>query len=51
MTLDAGVVVGLLCPQCQTPEENAEAEINAATLIYEVGPDGRIGGRPRLGPL
>jgi len=29
-----GVVVGLLCPDCQTPEENAEAEINAAGLDY-----------------
>lgn len=25
-----GYVVGHLCPQCQTPEENAEAEVNAA---------------------
>jgi len=23
-----------LCPDCQTPEENAEAEIKAATLDY-----------------
>lgn len=29
-----GVFVGLLCPTCQTPEENAEAVINEATLDY-----------------
>lgn len=29
-----GVLVAVLCPDCQTPEENAEAEIHAATLDY-----------------
>lgn len=29
-----GVLTGYLCPSCQTPEENAEAEINDATLDY-----------------
>ncbi|MFG3545786.1 hypothetical protein [Streptomyces clavifer] len=29
-----GVPVGYLCPTCQTPEENAEAEVKAATLDY-----------------
>jgi hypothetical protein len=27
-TLRQGVVVGYLCPDCQTPEENAEAAIH-----------------------
>jgi hypothetical protein len=50
MTLAEGVVVGLHCPQCQTPEESAEAEVNAATLTYELSADGKIGGYPRLAP-
>ncbi|MGP3749987.1 hypothetical protein [Streptomyces sp. IBSNAI001] len=29
-----GRPVGYLCPECQTPEENAEAEVKAATLDY-----------------
>ena len=29
-----GVLTGYLCPSCQTPEENSEAEINDATLDY-----------------
>ncbi|WP_329103221.1 hypothetical protein [Streptomyces sp. NBC_01439] len=29
-----GRPVGYLCPECQTPEENAEAEVNAATVDY-----------------
>ena len=32
-TLRQGVVVGYLCPDCQTPEENAEAAIDEATLV------------------
>ncbi|MEU5242381.1 hypothetical protein ACH4UR_37400 [Streptomyces lydicus] len=31
---DRGVRVGLICPECQTPAENAEAEVKAATLDY-----------------
>lgn len=49
MTLEAGVIVGYLCPGCQTPEENAEAEINEATLDYAVDPFGRIVGRSKAG--
>lgn len=30
----SGVVTGFLCPGCQTPQENTEAEINEATLDY-----------------
>ena len=31
---DNGHAVGFLCPNCQTPEENAEAVINEATIDY-----------------
>lgn len=31
---DEGRVVGNICPNCQTPEENAEAEVNAAVFDY-----------------
>ncbi len=43
---DKGYLTGFLCPDCQTPEENAEAEINAATMT-PVGIDeaGRAWGR------
>lgn len=46
-SLARGVITGALCPDCQTPEENAEAEIHAATLDYSRGPDGRLRGRPK----
>lgn len=41
-----GYIKGFLCPKCQTPEENAEAEINEATFEI-VGTDafGRAIGR------
>lgn len=32
--MKAGRPVGHICPNCQTPEENAEAEINDATTDY-----------------
>lgn len=35
VTMADGVIIGFLCPDCQTAEENAEAEINEATLDYE----------------
>ncbi|NDJ91469.1 hypothetical protein [Mycolicibacter kumamotonensis] len=47
-TARQGVIVGYLCPDCQTPEENAEAEINLATLDYFVGADGLFRGRPKV---
>lgn len=46
-TIEAGVVVGFLCPTCQSPEENAEAEIHQATLEYGRDPLGRVVGRSR----
>jgi hypothetical protein len=48
MVLSRGVITGYLCPACQTPEENAEAEINFATLDYFVDSSGRVGGRPKI---
>ena len=31
---DAGVIVAFLCPDCQTDEENIEAQVNEATIDY-----------------
>ncbi|RFA14236.1 hypothetical protein B7R21_06460 [Subtercola boreus] len=44
-----GVPVAIICPACQTAEENAEAEINLATTDY-LGADafGRILGRIKV---
>ncbi len=47
-TVRAGLVVAHLCPTCQTPAENTEAEINEALLIYGRAADGRHLARPRL---
>lgn len=41
-----------LCPQCQTPEENAEAEVKAALIDYDhpaTDSDGRVRLAPRGG--
>lgn len=46
-TVRQGVIVGTLCDRCQTPEENAEAEINAATLDYGMDQLGRAVARPK----
>jgi hypothetical protein len=47
---DKGVLVGLLCPECQTPEENAEAEVKAAMLDYaNTSPD--ADGRQKIAPV
>ncbi|SLH95776.1 Uncharacterised protein [Mycobacteroides abscessus subsp. massiliense] len=45
-----GYVTGFLCPHCQSPQENAEAEINEATLDY-TGADslGRLTARLKVG--
>lgn len=42
-----GAILGFLCPSCQTPEENAEAEVNESTLNYSMRPDGRVVGQPK----
>ena len=31
--IEGGVVTGALCPACQSPEENAEAEMNAIPVV------------------
>lgn len=41
VTTKAGYITEATCPRCQTPEENAEAEINIATLIYSTDALGR----------
>lgn len=46
-TFRGGVIVAVVCPECQTPEANAEAEVNAATVDYTVGADGRVRGKPK----
>jgi len=52
-----GQATGLLCPACQSPEENAEALINGvfgssmsceATVNYGLDAQGRVLGVPRL---
>ncbi|MCF3177299.1 hypothetical protein IPZ61_28785 [Streptomyces sioyaensis] len=45
VVLDKGYASGHLCPDCQTAEENAEAEVHQATLDYSAGrvdEDGRV---------
>jgi hypothetical protein len=46
MVYDKGYLTGYLCPGCQSPEENAEAEINEAT-VKPTGMDefGRVWGQ------
>lgn len=47
-TFKAGVIVGYLCPDCQTPEENAEAFINESTIDYYRHPlTGQLIGQPK----
>jgi hypothetical protein len=44
----SGRIVAHLCPGCQTPEENAEAELNLATQVYTgFDADGRVTGHPK----
>lgn len=45
--MQAGVAVGVLCPNCQTPAENLEAEVNAATTDYHLDTWGRVRGNPK----
>ncbi|WP_085104892.1 hypothetical protein [Mycobacterium paraense] len=49
VTVRQGVVVGFLCPDCQSPEENAEAVIKEATIDYYQDHEGRLRGRPKGG--
>ncbi|MFJ2272302.1 hypothetical protein ACIOHO_39660 [Streptomyces sp. NPDC087849] len=48
--VDQGILVGLICPECQTPEEHIGAEVNESTLDYaNAVPD--AAGRPIVAPL
>lgn len=47
--MKGGEARAYLCPDCQTPEENAEAEINEATLDYFRLPGGQVFGQPKAG--
>lgn len=40
--VEGGYITGILCPTCQTPDENTEAEINEATTVYDLDPLGRL---------
>jgi len=47
----AGIVVGYLCPSCQSPKENAEAQINESTIDYSTGAVdqfGRLWAKPKV---
>ena len=48
VSMTQGQATGLLCPACQSPEENAEALINEATVNYGLDAQGRVLGVPRL---
>lgn len=48
VVVEGGRPVGRLCPNCQTSEENAEAEMNEATLVYERDALGRLTARPKV---
>lgn len=44
---EAGRLVAIICPACQTAEQNAEAEINAATIEYETNAFGQLIEKPK----
>ncbi len=46
-TVSGGRVVAVLCPDCQTPEENAEAAIKEATLDYGTDEQDRLVAWPK----
>ncbi|MEU3527532.1 hypothetical protein AB0E62_27300 [Streptomyces sp. NPDC038707] len=49
-TMNRSVLVGLVCPECQTAEEHIEAEVKEATLDYASAvPD--ASGRPIVAPI
>jgi transcription initiation factor TFIIIB Brf1 subunit/transcription initiation factor TFIIB len=45
-----GRIVGLICPACQTPDEDAEAQFNAETLVYGRDASGRCVASPKVTP-
>lgn len=46
-TIVGGRPVGFTCPECQTPEQSAEAEINDATTDYSLDDEGRVIRHPK----
>jgi hypothetical protein len=44
---DEGRPTGVICPDYQTPEENMEAEVNAATLDYGTDEQGHLTASPK----
>lgn len=42
--MERGRMVAVLCPNCQTPEQSIEAEVNLATLTYTTDAFGRVFG-------
>ncbi|WP_189819667.1 hypothetical protein [Streptomyces olivaceoviridis] len=48
-TMSRGILVALICPDCQTPEEHIEAEVKEATLDY-AGAVPDAAGRPVVAP-
>lgn len=49
VVVESGYITGLVCPGCQTSEENVEAEINEATLDYcGMLSDGRLVAQPKV---
>jgi len=45
--VEGGRLIGLVCPGCQTPAENAEAVIHEATLHYGLDKYGRFVARAK----
>lgn len=43
----AGRPLWNVCPNCQTPEQSAEAEINLATIDYATDAYGRVVGKTK----
>lgn len=48
VTMQQGRLIGYLCPDCQTPEENAEAEINDSITRYGMNAFGQVIGFPKM---
>jgi hypothetical protein len=44
---EGGRPTGVICPNCQTPEESMEAEVNAATLDYGADERGHLTASPK----
>jgi hypothetical protein len=45
--LHAGIITQVLCPDCQTPEQDMEAQVNEAMLDYSRDASGRIIGQAK----